>query len=1107
MREPMPNPSTRDTSNAMREIADAVASLRNDMRRDVGEIKTMTSSAAMPSDIKADLARIAEQINSFDNSRSDMAANGIQNELEELRTMVNELAREDSMRRLETRWDGFEERISDLDSASIRDEMITLSYRLDDIKSSIGLLPSALPLHALEDKIKMLVTAIDSMSRQPSAADPELTRQFAILDDRLDEISRAIVANSVAQPSGMDTAAVARLENRLDSLVDHIGQLGQSDADGELAMRMEALASRVEDLANQEAYGALMERLDLLSHSLAEQAATSDPRVISQLEDLSRKVEGLDLEMANGPLGDQLKDLAHRIDSINSELTATNGNQDMLYVRLEDLADRVQESASRPSVVDFSPLEARLADIAARLDESQAPQYGNDESIRSLEDQVAGLSQLLSNSGDSSAQYDNVTAELEPRLAAIEGHLSNSKADSQDIVIEAARQAAEAAIASYRQSGVPAADMATIESLVGDLRSLENLSRKSEERSARTIDAVHDTLLKIASRLETLEATPRHAERENVADYAQEEAQFGSAPHAASAVYTRREEALAGDHGDGFAPDVHHDLPKRENAPSGDSLLKGLKKRISGKRADTAESPRQNGLQNVNPSPSIDPVADIDPETANIPMEPGSGSPDIKRIMAKVREAQQLADQDHPQPAEPEKNDFIAAARRAARAAATEAGEIDKPVADEEKASLSLKQTVVRRRKPLLMAAGAILLAVLSYPLIAGFIANDEQPVRSASLDVPAVTVPAKQPVTEPLADANDTLPQVRVGTSQEADASAIAGNSDPAPQKIIPLDATAQQNQGFQPAQSEAPTQTASLSQDSGSSLQAIEMPPEAAGPFELREAAANGDGLALFEIGARYTDGRGVPTDLSEAAKWYRLSAETGFAPAQYRLANFYEKGTGVDRDIDQALTWYQMAAEQGNASAMHNLAVLYAMGRDGVSDYDSAGNWFTRAADLGVKDSQFNLAILHARGNGVEQNLEDSYKWFAIAAKSGDKDAARKRDEVAAALRPEQLQSARAKVESWSPAVLVESANSTQIPAEWRGVETRTASVDMKKAIKNIQGILTKNGFDTGGTDGIMGNRTISAIKEFQTSVGLEPTGEVNDALVKELLARNN
>ena len=306
-------------------------------------------------------------------------------------------------------------------------------------------------------------------------------------------------------------------------------------------------------------------------------------------------------------------------------------------------------------------------------------------------------------------------------------------------------------------------------------------------------------------------------------------------------------------------------------------------------------------------------------------------------------------------------------------------------------------------------------------------------------------------------------------------------------------------------PAETMEKTETAPDSM--ASSAVAIEMPPEEAGPLALREAAANGDGLALFEVGARYTDGRGVQSDFSEAAKWYRYAADLGFAPAQYRLANFYEKGTGLPRDVSQALTWYQMSAEQGNASAMHNLAVLYAMGQDGVADYDTAGRWFTKAADLGVKDSQFNLAILHARGSGVTQDLEESYKWFAIAAKSGDKDAAKKRDEVANALRPEQLESARAKVELWKPAALNEGANSVRIPDEWRGAETRTASVDMKKAVRNIQAILTKNGFDTGGVDGVMGNNTIRAIKEFQTSVGLEPTGEVDDALVKELLARNN
>ena len=76
----------------------------------------------------------------------------------------------------------------------------------------------------------------------------------------------------------------------------------------------------------------------------------------------------------------------------------------------------------------------------------------------------------------------------------------------------------------------------------------------------------------------------------------------------------------------------------------------------------------------------------------------------------------------------------------------------------------------------------------------------------------------------------------------------------------------------------------------------------------------------------------------------------------------------------------------------------------------DNESAARWFTKAAELGVKDSQFNLAILSAKGMGVPQNLEESYKWFALAANAGDKDAAQKRDEVAKAMAPDQLERAR-------------------------------------------------------------------------------------------------
>ena len=280
----------------------------------------------------------------------------------------------------------------------------------------------------------------------------------------------------------------------------------------------------------------------------------------------------------------------------------------------------------------------------------------------------------------------------------------------------------------------------------------------------------------------------------------------------------------------------------------------------------------------------------------------------------------------------------------------------------------------------------------------------------------------------------------------------------------------------------------------------------PEGFIPPSLRTAAMDLDPLAFYEIGARFTDGRGTPVDLSRAAVWYQRAADLGHAPSQYRLANFYEKGSGVERDIDKAKTWYQLAAEQGNASAMHNLAVLYATA-GAAPDYPSAAAWFAKAANLGVRDSQVNLAILYARGDGVTRDLEQSYKWFAIAANDGDKDAATKRDEVYNALRPEQAEAARALVANWKAEPLDHAANAVEVPAEWGGTETRTASVDMSKAIRNIQAILNNNGFDAGPADGIMGTKTVNAIKAFQTSVGMEPTGEVTDELVRKLLARNN
>jgi localization factor PodJL len=81
-----------------------------------------------------------------------------------------------------------------------------------------------------------------------------------------------------------------------------------------------------------------------------------------------------------------------------------------------------------------------------------------------------------------------------------------------------------------------------------------------------------------------------------------------------------------------------------------------------------------------------------------------------------------------------------------------------------------------------------------------------------------------------------------------------------------------------------------------------------------------------------------------------------------------------------------------------------------------------------------------------------------------------------------------------------------NGNRGPDEWAGAGTKTSSVDMKRAIRNIQAILNNNGFDAGQPDGELGAKTVAAIKSFQKSIGQEPSGKINDDTVKALLERN-
>jgi TPR repeat protein len=69
------------------------------------------------------------------------------------------------------------------------------------------------------------------------------------------------------------------------------------------------------------------------------------------------------------------------------------------------------------------------------------------------------------------------------------------------------------------------------------------------------------------------------------------------------------------------------------------------------------------------------------------------------------------------------------------------------------------------------------------------------------------------------------------------------------------------------------------------------------------------------MNNIGNLHHYGRGVPQDVVEAMRWYRLAADKGSANGEFNLGVLYATGQGIDRDPAQARAWFSKALAQGD------------------------------------------------------------------------------------------------------------------------------------------------------------------------------------------------
>ena len=491
--------------DALSEIAGALVALRQDLKRDIAEgvarevgvlreeMRTIRSEAEernFAEDMRADLARLSDSINQLAGPAAHPEAAGLKTEFEALHSLMDGLAREGSVRDIDNRSQRMEERLQTLDTAGLREELVTLAYRIDDIKRQLGGMNQTPAVLALEEKLISIAGAMEHFGSLMQPHDRAMSEQFSAIDHRLDEISRAIVASGRTASAAAEPALVQRLDGRIAALAEQIDLIGaqasrQAAPAEDLAGRIEALTVRMEQFSNAEAAAKLEERLDHLFDLMQRSQAAAQPELTGHLADISRKIDALEHGTVNDVLAERLDHLARRIEEL--DLTPPQ------------LAAAIDNGAA-------SRLETRLSDIATRLEQSTAAPPADLASMRGLEEQIAHLSALMNEPRP--GLDDAFHLDFDRRMTALEDFMSTN----DEYIIEAARQAAETVVAAYAHGSAPMAtsdeEMATLTALAEDLRHLEELSRSTDERTHRTFEALHDTLVQIADRLDHMEQRP-----------------------------------------------------------------------------------------------------------------------------------------------------------------------------------------------------------------------------------------------------------------------------------------------------------------------------------------------------------------------------------------------------------------------------------------------------------------------------------------------------------------------------------------------------------------------------------------------------------------------
>lgn len=101
------------------------------------------------------------------------------------------------------------------------------------------------------------------------------------------------------------------------------------------------------------------------------------------------------------------------------------------------------------------------------------------------------------------------------------------------------------------------------------------------------------------------------------------------------------------------------------------------------------------------------------------------------------------------------------------------------------------------------------------------------------------------------------------------------------------------------------------------------------------LTDKATAGDVEIQFLLGKSYFSGNGVPKDIDESFKWYKMAAKHGLAVAQLSLGIAYDSGFGAPKDFIEAYAWYNIAAARNNEAIASRITLEKTLSSDQINE----------------------------------------------------------------------------------------------------------------------------------------------------------------------------